>query len=85
MLQQLVSTSHNCTKHMQHFGKCSDAFLANSLLNIQLMHTCWPLWFHLKSISSRMFQHMATAPIQSDVPDKDDADFDDSTRGQFLY
>lgn len=43
---QSVSIDHNCTKHIQYFGNCSEAFLTNPFTNILSMrtHPYWPLW-----------------------------------------
>lgn len=51
---QSFSVCHNCTKHIQLSGICSEAFL-NPFTNILSMCTCShrPLWFR---VSFRMFQ-----------------------------
>lgn len=43
----VVSIRHNCTKHIQCFGKCSKAFQTNSFTNISSVCTSssWPFWF----------------------------------------
>lgn len=64
---QSVSICHNCTKHIQYFGKCSEAPLTNPFTNIFSMRTCSrrPLWFQsLTGCLSMWLQYFCTT-----VPD----------------